>query len=96
MGFLRRFRGGDPDPGPASGSPGAGADAGNEGDATPVDDASSVDDEAARDRELMREEAERLQDELLQRQLRYADRSWTPPDQGGPQRSGETGSEDGG
>ena len=90
MGFLRRFRGGDPDPGPGPASPGTGGDAGDDGD---DGDAASVDDEAGRDRELMREEAERLEDELLQRQLRYADRSWTPPAQGGSRRSGEAGSE---
>jgi hypothetical protein len=46
-----------------------------------------ADEEAARDRELLRADAERLADELLQRQLRYADRSWTPPSQGGPRRA---------
>ena len=33
----------------------------------------------------------RLNDELLQRQLRYADRSWTPPAQGGTRRSDDEG-----
>ena len=36
--------------------------------------------------ELAREEARRL-DELQQRQLKYADRSWTPPRQGGERRA---------
>ncbi len=35
----------------------------------------------------MRAEAERLSDDLLARQMRYADRSWTPPAQGGPRRA---------
>lgn len=46
-----------------------------------------LDEENAHDRELLREEAQRLDDDLLQRQLRYADRSWTPPAQGGARRS---------
>jgi regulator of protease activity HflC (stomatin/prohibitin superfamily) len=52
--------------------------------------------ELAYERELMRAEAERLASDLLQRQMRYADRSWTPPSQGGEERAtlggGETGS----
>jgi len=47
----------------------------------------SADDEADRNRELLREESRRLEDALLQRQMRYADRSWTPPAQGGPRRA---------
>ena len=43
--------------------------------------------EQAYERELMRAEAERLSSDLLQRQLRYADRSWTPPAQGGEERA---------
>ena len=42
--------------------------------------------EREREREVMRAEAERL-DELQQRQLRYADRAWTPPAQGGERRA---------
>lgn len=54
------------------------------------------DDEAARDRELLRAEAMRLDDELIQRQLRYADRVWTPPPQGGTRRADDAGApEDG-
>ena len=47
--------------------------------------------EAAYERELLRAEAARLGDELLERQLRFADRSWTPPAQGGPRRADDTG-----
>jgi hypothetical protein len=54
---------------------------------TPVDPAAAQDEENARDRELMREEAERLDNDLIQRQLRYADRAWTPPAQGGTRRA---------
>lgn len=43
--------------------------------------------EAERNRELLDAEATRLDDELLQRQLRYASRSWTPPAQGGEARA---------
>jgi hypothetical protein len=74
VGFLRRLFGGDePADAPAAG----GAPAGQ---TTPAD-------EAARDRDLLLADAARLNDELLQRQLRYADRSWTPPAQGGTRRS---------
>ena len=44
-------------------------------------------DEVERDRELLRAEAHRLDDDLIQRQLRYADRAWTPPAQGGTRRA---------
>jgi hypothetical protein len=43
-------------------------------------------DEQAHELEILREEARRL-DELQQRQLRYADRAWTPPAQGGDRRA---------
>jgi hypothetical protein len=73
--FLRRMLGGG---GPVA-DPAArpGADAG----------ATAEVDEAERERRLLREEAERLDDELVQRQLRYADRSWVPPAQGGTRRA---------
>jgi hypothetical protein len=73
MSFLKRLFGGD-------GSTPAGS-------VTPVDPATALDEENARDRELMRDEAQRLDDELIQRQMRYADRAWTPPAQGGTRRS---------
>jgi hypothetical protein len=60
------------------GSPAPAPDAAE--DAAPVD-------EAARERELLLEEARRLDDDLIQRQLRYADRAWTPPPQGGSRRA---------
>jgi hypothetical protein len=47
------------------------------------------DDELERERALLRAEAERLDDDLIQRQIRYADRSWTPPRQGGDVRAGD-------
>jgi hypothetical protein len=55
---------------------------------------SPADDEAARERELLRAEAERLSDDLIARQMRYADRSWTPPAQGGPRRADDRAEED--
>lgn len=56
--------------------------------ATPsADESLAVTDEAARERELLLAEAHRLDDDLIQRQLRYADRSWTPPPQGGERRA---------
>jgi len=45
--------------------------------------------EAARELDLLRADAARLNDPLLQRQLRFADRSWTPPAEGGSRRAGE-------
>jgi hypothetical protein len=79
MGFLKRLFGGgeaavDDEPGQASAS-------------APSTRPSALDDEQARDRQLLREEAERLSDDLIQRQMRYADRSWTPPAQGGTRRA---------
>jgi hypothetical protein len=43
--------------------------------------------ELAYEQELMRTEAERLSSDLVQRQLRYADRSWVPPAEGGERRA---------
>jgi hypothetical protein len=51
------------------------------------DPAAEQDAEVAYERELMRAEAERLASDLLQRQMRYADMSWTPPAQGGDERA---------
>ena len=82
MGFLRRIFGG-------------GGDSGDSGDdastAGPQDDeeAGSVDldaEERHHELEVLRSEAERM-DELAQRQLRYADYAWQPPDQGGERRA---------
>ena len=77
MSFLRRLLGGPSDAAAAEGA-GRGNEAG---------DADTVADEQARDRELLLDDARRLDDDLLQRQLRYADRSWTPPAQGGTRRA---------
>ena len=77
MGFLRRLFGGEE---------ASDADA-RAGDVPEAGSTSAVDDDQARDRELLREEARRLDDELIQRQMRYADRSWTPPAQGGTRRA---------
>ena len=90
MGFLRRLLGGNP---PAGAAPAD--DPAADGPASPADDPGTrrapspadSDDEVARDRELLREDAERLDNDLVQRQLRYADRAWTPPAQGGDRRS---------
>jgi hypothetical protein len=43
-------------------------------------------DEQAHELEMLREDARRL-DDLQQRQLRYADKAWTPPAQGGERRA---------
>ena len=95
MGFLKRLFGGGEAPGERLPGEDAPEDVAPDGPATASGRASgggaasAIDEEQARDRELLREEARRLDDELLQRQLRYADRSWTPPPQGGSRRSAE-------
>lgn len=76
MSFLRRFLG------PTRS---AERDQPAEGGATPTD-ADPEADERARELDLLRGEQSRL-DELRQRQLRYADRAWTPPVQGGERRA---------
>lgn len=75
MSFLRRILGGASKPT----SPPADADQ------APATSAEA--DEYARDRELARAETERLGTDLIQRQLRYADRSWQPPAQGSTRRA---------
>jgi hypothetical protein len=83
MSFLRRIFGGgrpDADAGPAANPPSA---------------TELAAEEQARERELLRDEADRTSDELIQRQLRYADRSWTPPAEGGERRADDGGAADG-
>ncbi len=76
MSFLRRVFGG-----------GAGSADAHE----PVDPMAADTEDAERDRELLRAEAERTSTDLISRQLRYADRSWTPPPQGDGRRADDTG-----
>jgi hypothetical protein len=79
VGFLKRvFGGGDRD---RAESPGAVEDT-----APPADAATIDEEERARDLELARFDQDRL-DDLVRRQQRYADRSWTPPAQGGERRA---------
>ena len=76
MSFLRRLLGGErgeADEGGASGTP------------RPTSE-ELLEDEREHELEVMRDEAARL-DDLQQRQLRYADRAWTPPAQGGEKRA---------
>ncbi len=79
LGFLHRHHGDDAQESrpPANGGADLAADA-------------QVVDEAARERALLRAEATRLDDPLLQRQMRYADRSWTPPAEGGSRRADDS------
>lgn len=90
MGFLRRLVGRDGDRRSDTNRRGSADGSGDarSSDQWPrgVDDQLS-EDEVERERALLRGEAERLDDELLQRQLRYADRAWTPPKQGGERRA---------
>jgi hypothetical protein len=65
-----------------------GGDTKGDGTVAPAPTAAElVEEEQERDRELLRAEAIRNDDDLIQRQMRYADRSWTPPAQGGTRRS---------
>jgi hypothetical protein len=80
VGFLRRLLGGERSEDRASDDH---AVTDTEEPATPAD----LDvDERARDLELARFEQDRT-DDLVRRQQRYADRSWTPPAQGGDRRA---------
>jgi hypothetical protein len=89
MSFLRRLLGGEPSAASERSDDRATLEAGAE-HARP-DDA----DDEARDRELLREDAARMSDELIARQLRYADLKWTPPTQGSGHRADETDDADG-
>jgi hypothetical protein len=81
VGFLRRLLGGGRD-GDAAADEATESDDPDEA-SKPVD----VDaEERARELELARFEQDRV-DDLVRRQQRYADRSWTPPAQGGERRS---------
>lgn len=103
MGFLRRLLGGEGDAAPTARDDPDEATAVNDSrpengavaDGSELADGAAADDEAARNRELLREDAERLEDELLQRQLRYADRSWTPPNQSRGRPADEADAEEG-
>lgn len=78
MGFLRRLFGGrESSEGPDEAAAAA---------AAPVTQQQLDEEERRYELDLARFEQERL-DDLRQRQLRYADRSWTPDAQGGPERS---------
>jgi hypothetical protein len=75
MSFLRRLLGGG---------------SGDDGRTIPDEPPLAIDlleEEQARDRELLRADAQRLNDELIQRQMRYAQHSWTPPAQGTGRRA---------
>jgi hypothetical protein len=74
MSFLRRLLGG------------GGEAPETNGTEPPVDTVDAAEAERLHERELMRAEAERL-DELKQRQLKYANKAWTPPAQGGERRA---------
>ena len=81
MGFLRRIFGG----GRTNGDDEARTSVDDDGEAGWVD----VDaDERQHELDVLRAEAERM-DELTQRQLKYAEYAWQPPDQGGERRADE-------
>ena len=81
MGFLKRLFGGD------------GERQADDPATPPTKDAAL--DEAERERELLRGDPAQTSDELIQRQLRYADRVWTPPAQGGTRRADDESAPDG-
>ena len=77
MSFLRRLLGGDDEATqPTNGTK----------PAETVDPVDAVEAERLHERELARSESERL-DELRLRQIKYADKAWTPPKQGGERRA---------
>ena len=78
MSFLRRLLGGDDE--------GVAATNGTEPSVDAVDPVDDAETERIHERELARAEMERL-DELRLRQLKYADKAWTPPAQGGERRA---------
>lgn len=99
MGFIRRLlggHGGSSQDGPSQddrseGGPSAAVGAGEAGTGdptTPIHETTADEDERAHELEMARFEQDRV-DELVRRQQRYADRSWTPPAQGGTRRSGD-------
>ena len=87
MGFLRRLLGGNRKNGGSTDDDRAADDDGELAASADLDE-----DERARELELARFEQDRT-DDLVRRQQRYADRSWTPPAQGGERRAddGDTG-----
>jgi hypothetical protein len=79
MSFLRKLLGGGEE-----GSNGGGTERAT---AEPPATAAELEEaERQYELEIAREEARRLSD-LQQRQLKYADRAWTPPRQGGERRA---------
>jgi hypothetical protein len=98
MGFLRRMLG-VRDGQPSDAGVGEQRDGQGQRDSEPeppgADDDQLPADELERERAVLRADAERLDDDLLQRQLRYADRSWTPAPQGGERRADDGSREDG-
>ena len=73
MSFLRRLLGGDDESKPPA--------------APPQTAAELQEEEHARELELLRADAQRLDDDLIQRQMRYSGHSWTPPAQGTGRRA---------
>ena len=87
MGFLRRLLGGDRDGNSSTDGAGGAGDSDDAREAVGTSEPVDVDaEERARELELARFEQDRV-DDLVRRQQRYADRSWTPPAQGGERRA---------
>jgi ABC-type nitrate/sulfonate/bicarbonate transport system substrate-binding protein len=80
MGFFRRLFGGERD---ADDTPDDVAEASEAAQPAPAEPDEA---ERAHELEMARFEQDRT-DDLIRRQQRYADRSWTPPAQGGERRS---------
>lgn len=80
MGFFRRLFGAQRDGGDSADEDAESAES------TRVDPAELDEAERAHELEMARFDQDRT-DDLIRRQQRYADRSWTPPAQGGERRS---------
>ena len=86
MGFLRRLLGRGEDRGRPSTVDDRATPQVHAGAETPDQIVSAEEEERAHVLELARFEQDRM-DDLVRRQLRFADRSWTPPAQGGDRRA---------
>ena len=86
MSFLRRLFGGGDETAPQVADREAAPENGADGATAVAPEVDADEAERQHEREILRAEAERL-DPLRQRQLRYAEHAWTPPDQGGERRA---------
>ena len=95
MSFLRRLFGGGDETAARADDPAGVAERGADGATAVAPELDADEAERQHEREVLRAEAERL-DPLRQRQLRYAEHAWTPPNQGGERRADDEDADSGG